>query len=92
MLGLIENQVMHMEPIPADDFAVELIRPNIDGIGRVVVKVAGQTLQRGVQFFVMGPRDHCAVDPVTGQFSLKPGRSATIRVIFAGQHVDVDIQ
>lgn len=95
MLGLIDDQVVEFDPILTTNvpqYRVEVIRPNAKGVGRVVLKCDGRRVACGVQFFVMGPRSDCAIDPLSGQFTLKPGRSATIRAIFAGQHIDVDVQ
>lgn len=93
MLGIIQGQLAHVEPgydLPGP-FKLDVSKPDEKGRGRVQVTAGNQPVVAGVTYYLMGDKT-ADVNPFTGEFQVKKGKSAVIRAVFAGQHLETTVR
>ena len=92
MLGLVESQVVRSEPVVvtgSDDYRLEVARNG--NKGRVMLVLGHEMIRHGVTFYKMSGGDQLKVDPRDGTFTIARGARGTIRAVFAGRHLDIEL-
>lgn len=93
MLGLVHNQpvIATPAPSPTNNIRMEVAGPDSKGRGRIYVKLDGQNLDFGVQFYKMTKGSKAIIDPRSGHFVVNAGEPTTFRAIVMGEHRDFEV-
>jgi hypothetical protein len=80
-LALIDQQLVRIEPVHhfQGDYSIEALA------NHVIVRAGHEIVRAGITFY--GMAKGVDVDPVSGKFT----GTGTIRAVFAGQHLDIEV-
>ena len=93
MLGLVDGQVVEVEPVlTVGEYRLAAAKPDRHGRGRLYLYFDGTILQTGRTFYAMKKEGQVTINGRTGEYELGKGAKATFRCVFAGQHKEVEVK
>lgn len=92
MLSLIDGVLVAAEPVlDTGEFELRATKLDSSGQGRLFLYHRGQIIEAGRTFYCMAKEGEVLLNHRGGKFTLGRGAKATFRVIFAGQHRDIEL-